>query len=69
MKSSADSSMKACCAQVVFDDVEDLDAMAKHDVAAAFWESGENWSYGSGLVAEKSTKAELMECTSNRPKR
>ncbi|MBR9830495.1 MAG: aldehyde dehydrogenase, partial [Oceanospirillales bacterium] len=46
---------------VVLDDAEDLDAVAEHVVAAAFWNMGENCSAGSRLIVHENIKDALLE--------
>lgn len=46
---------------VVLDDAEDLDAVAEHVVAAAFWNMGENCSAGSRLIVHEKIKDALLE--------
>lgn len=46
---------------VVFDDAENLDAVAEHVVNAAFWNMGENCSAASRLIVHKAVKAPLLE--------
>lgn len=48
-------------AQVVFDDIENLDAVANHCMAAAFWNMGENCSCGSRLLVHQNIKGKLLE--------
>jgi len=68
LRAAADSNMKRVSlecggksAQLVFADVEDLDKVANHVMAAAFWNMGENCSCGGRLVVQKSIKALLLE--------
>ncbi|GAA3713877.1 aldehyde dehydrogenase [Oceanisphaera sediminis] len=46
---------------IVLDDAEDLDAVAEHVVAAAFWNMGENCSAGSRLIVHENIKDALLE--------
>jgi gamma-glutamyl-gamma-aminobutyraldehyde dehydrogenase len=46
--------------QLVFEDAPDLDAVAGHAVAAAFWNMGENCSCGSRLIVARRIKDELL---------
>ncbi|PSJ47438.1 aldehyde dehydrogenase [Zobellella endophytica] len=46
---------------IVLDDAEDLDTVADHVVAAAFWNMGENCSAGSRLIVHEKIKDALLE--------
>lgn len=46
---------------VVLDDVEDLDTVAQHLVAGAFWNMGENCSASSRLIVHSDIKDRLLE--------
>jgi gamma-glutamyl-gamma-aminobutyraldehyde dehydrogenase len=46
---------------VVMDDVEDLDAVAEHIAAGAFWNMGENCSASSRLIVHASIKDALLD--------
>ncbi|MBD8528936.1 MULTISPECIES: aldehyde dehydrogenase [unclassified Massilia] len=46
---------------VVLDDVEDLDTVARHLVAGAFWNMGQNCSASSRLIVHERIKASLLE--------
>jgi gamma-glutamyl-gamma-aminobutyraldehyde dehydrogenase len=46
---------------IVLDDAEDLDSVADHVVAAAFWNMGENCSAGSRLIVHENIKQALLE--------
>lgn len=46
---------------VVMDDAENLDKVAEHVTAAAFWNMGENCSAGSRLIVHKDIKDALLE--------
>lgn len=47
--------------QVVFEDAPELDVVASHAVAAAFWNMGENCSCGSRLIVHKKVKDKLLD--------
>lgn len=68
LRAAADSNLKRVSlecggksAQIVFDDIEDLDETAEHVMEAAFWNMGENCSCGSRLVVQKNVKTALLE--------
>ncbi|OXY82211.1 aldehyde dehydrogenase [Oceanimonas doudoroffii] len=46
---------------IVLDDAENLDSVADHVVAAAFWNMGENCSAGSRLIVHENIKDALLE--------
>lgn len=48
-------------AQLVFNDIENIDSVAEHCMAAAFWNMGENCSCGSRLLVQKGMKEKLLE--------
>jgi gamma-glutamyl-gamma-aminobutyraldehyde dehydrogenase len=47
--------------QVVFQDAPELEQVAAHAVAAAFWNMGENCSCGSRLIVHRAIRDELVE--------
>ena len=68
LKASAESNLKRVSLelggkspQIVFCDAEDLDKVAGHVMAAAFWNGGENCSCGSRLLVQKGCKEELLK--------
>jgi len=68
LKYSAESNLKRIALecggkspQIVFADAPDLDVVANHAVAAAFWNMGENCSCGSRLIVHKKIKDELVQ--------
>ena len=68
LRYSADSNMKRVALEcggknpaVVLQDAENLDRVAEHVVAAAFWNMGQNCSAGSRLIAHGSIKEPLLE--------
>ncbi|MFT5721768.1 MAG: gamma-glutamyl-gamma-aminobutyraldehyde dehydrogenase [Motiliproteus sp.] len=65
---SADSNIKEVVLElggknpcIVLDDAEDLEQVAEHVVAAAFWNMGENCSAGSRLIVQAGIKDRLLE--------
>mmetsp|Transcript_10205 Transcript_10205/g.16681 ORF Transcript_10205/g.16681 Transcript_10205/m.16681 type:complete len:509 (-) Transcript_10205:192-1718(-) len=67
LKAAGDSNLKRVSlecggksAQVVFPDVEDMDAVAEEVMSAAFWNMGENCSCGSRLLVHNSVKDALV---------
>jgi len=67
LKHSAESNLKRIVLelggknpQVVFDDAEDLDHVARQALAAVFWNMGENCSSGSRLLVQRSFKDKLL---------
>ena len=68
LRYAADSNLKKVVLEcggknpcVVFDDAENLDAVARHVVNAAFWNMGENCSAASRLIVHQAVKEPLME--------
>jgi len=68
LRYAADSNLKNIALEcggknpaIVLEDAEQLDVVAEHLVAAAFWNMGENCSAGSRLIVHKSRKDELLE--------
>ncbi len=67
LKHSAESNLKRIVLelggknpQVVFEDAEDLDHVARQALAAVFWNMGENCSSGSRLLVQRSFKDKLL---------
>lgn len=68
LRFSADSNVKEVVLEmggknpcIVMDDAEDLDAVAGHVVAGAYWNMGENCSATSRLIVHRSIKDALVE--------
>jgi gamma-glutamyl-gamma-aminobutyraldehyde dehydrogenase len=68
LRYAADSNLKKVVLEcggknpcVVFDDAENLDAVASHVVNAAFWNMGENCSAASRLIVHHAVKEPLLE--------
>ena len=68
LRYAADSNLKKVVLElggknpcIVLDDAENLDRVAEHICAAAFWNMGENCSAGSRLIVQQGVKDALMQ--------